>query len=313
MTYKHKIPTPPLDTDWIVRTVHREQVKRSFIYDKDNARNKWKYIELPENYWRSFSRKNPDIYADYEACLDTGTCRWCKTEKSIVTRDADAICSSCDYVYNSPPADSEKLVGRLSDGFLFKNVSDTDENYTELLGDWARVISSLNWLRQAYDRYFTPTNGEKGVTFDQDPLPMEPALDIKTAQWLSGRALKEYIIQIIKNESDDQNLWTVVLTDTGQLEVEPTNLYGFMLTQIINNLQNGVEWQQCLGPETSRGDACTHDVRVGSKSKRFCSQNCYRKWRRAGGAIRPWMVDTRSTARKPTSATSLKGQLGLDI
>lgn len=314
MAYKHKIPSPPLDTDWIVRTVHREQVKRSFLYDADNAQNRWKKVELPDDFWRSFSRRNPNIYADYEACLDTGTCRWCKTVNSIVMRDIDAICSSCDYIYSSPPVDSEKSIGKLSDGFLFANVSDNDENYTELLEDWARVIRSLNWIRQAYDRYFAASSDEQGIIFDQEPLPMEPALGIKTAQWLSGQALKEYIIQIIKSESKSKNLWTAALTDTGQLEVEPTNLYGFMLTQIISNLQSGVKWQQCLGPETSRGDACTHDVPVGPKSKRFCSQNCYRKWRRAGGAIRPWMVDTRSTSTKPPSTTTtLKGQLGLDI
>jgi len=311
MVYKHKIPVPSLDADWIVRTVHREQVKRSFLYDGDNALNRWKSIELPPNYWRTFSKKNPDTYADYEACLDTGTCRWCKTENSIVITDTDATCSACEYTFSSPPVNSEKSISRLSDGFLFRNVSDVDKNYTEFLEDWARVIKSLNWIREAYDRYFTPTNDENGITFDQEPLPAEPALGIKTAQWLSGPPLKEYIIQIIKQESIGHNLWNVVLTDTGQFEIEPTNLYGFLLSQIINNLENQVEWQQCLGPETPRGDACTNDVPVGSKSKRFCGQNCYRKWRRAGGAIRPWMVDTRSA--KPISTASLKGQLGLNI
>lgn len=311
MVYKHKIPTPSLETDWIVRTVHREQVKRSFLYDTGNAYNKWKSVELPQNYWRSFSRKNPYMYADYEACVDTGTCRWCKTESSIVMRDTDAICSSCDYIFSCPPANSEKSISRLSDGFLFENVSETNKNYTELLEDWARAIKSLNWIREAYDRYFAPNNDEKGFIFEQKPLPVEPALGIKTAQWLSGRALKEYIIQIIKTESSSRNLWNVVLTDTGQFEIEPTNLYGFMLSQIVSNLENQVQWQLCLGPETSRGDACTNDVLVGSKSKRFCGQNCYRKWRRAGGTIRPWMVDTRSA--KPISTPNAKGQLGLNI
>ncbi|HIE82766.1 MAG TPA: hypothetical protein EYQ00_02475 [Dehalococcoidia bacterium] len=194
---------------------------------------------------------------------------------------------------------------------MFRNVSDADKTYTELLEDWARVIKSLNWIRDGYDRSFTPNIDEKGITFDQKPLPAEPALGIKTAQWLSGQLLKEYLIQIIKKESLGHNLWNVVLTDTGKFEIEPSNLYGFLLSQIIDNLENQVQWQQCLGPETPRGDACTNDIPVGSKSKRFCGQNCYRKWRRAGGVIRPWMVDTRSA--RPVSTASLKGQLGLNI
>lgn len=310
-TYQQPKPHD-LSKDRLIRTVQNNVVNRAYCWDsKDNPAN-WDSYPLPLGYWRSFSRKPASDYEAYDADIETLTCRSCSSKTSLVADTTGYTCSSCNKHLIAPSKESETEIASMPDGFLFLTWETITDDYTEKLTDWAEFIRFLDWARTAYDTYIHSLTGSDDSS-GSHALQGNSELGLPGGEGLSGESIRELIIEQVRARTESAVHWLTTVTVSGMLRVTSTSLYGAMLQQVLEDLEYEREWIRCLGPATSRSDACTNDVIAGGKHKRFCGQNCYRKWRRAGGQIRPWMDNLHRNPKPVFSDNKDKEQLSFDF